>query len=164
MTSIRSRAIVLTLGVTAALAQYVPAADLTIELSYGADVRFVGAFQRWDMDGNHRKPVNPEAKIETPEDRYNYAVTLINRRRPTEAATQLLRALEGSEKADHIHYALAICYGLQGELTEAGEHLRRAIALDPKNRTIARNDPDFDPFVNSPPISSLLEPERTDSE
>jgi hypothetical protein len=30
-------------------------------------VTLVGAFQRWDIDGNHRRPVNPKAKIDVPE-------------------------------------------------------------------------------------------------
>ncbi len=41
--------------------------DLTIEIRGGAKVKFVGAVDRWDQDGNPRKPVNPKAKIEAPE-------------------------------------------------------------------------------------------------
>ena len=43
------------------------AGTLTVELPSGGDVTFVGAFQRWDQDGNLRKPVNPKAAIERPE-------------------------------------------------------------------------------------------------
>lgn len=42
-------------------------ATLTIDLSGAEGVTFVGAFNRWDIDGNHRRKVNPKAKIDTPE-------------------------------------------------------------------------------------------------
>ena len=44
------------------------AGKLTVEISGPAEeVEFVGAFQRWDEDGNLRRPVNPKAKIDAPE-------------------------------------------------------------------------------------------------
>jgi hypothetical protein len=43
------------------------AAKVTVDLGDMQGVGFVGAFQRWDMDGNQRKPVNPKAKIDAPE-------------------------------------------------------------------------------------------------
>ena len=43
------------------------AAKLTVDLGDVEGVTFVGAFNRWDMDGNHRRPVNPKAKIDAPE-------------------------------------------------------------------------------------------------
>ena len=42
------------------------AADLVVEISNGAAVTFVGAVNRWDDDGNHRMPVDPKAKIQSP--------------------------------------------------------------------------------------------------
>jgi len=41
--------------------------DLTVVLSRGEGVTLVGAFERWDCDGNPRTPVNPKAKITAPE-------------------------------------------------------------------------------------------------
>ena len=43
------------------------AAKVTVDLGDSQGVSFVGAFNRWDMDGNHRRPVNPKAKIDSPE-------------------------------------------------------------------------------------------------
>jgi hypothetical protein len=43
------------------------AAKVTVEIAGGDNVTFVGAFQRWDQDGNLVKKVNPKAKIEQPE-------------------------------------------------------------------------------------------------
>ena len=43
-------------------------ADLSIRLDPGSEkVALVGAFQRWDLDGNPTRQVNPKARIERPE-------------------------------------------------------------------------------------------------
>jgi len=43
------------------------AAKVTIDLGDSQGVTLVGAFNRWDQDGNARKLVNPKAKIDVPE-------------------------------------------------------------------------------------------------
>jgi hypothetical protein len=43
------------------------AAQVTIDLGDVQGVAFVGAFNRWDIDGNHRRLPNPKAKIDVPE-------------------------------------------------------------------------------------------------
>ncbi len=43
------------------------AADLTVNLTGSEKINYVGAYQRWDMDGNPTRPVNAKAKIEEPE-------------------------------------------------------------------------------------------------
>jgi len=60
------------LGLCAALAGLTafgpaPAGELVLKLRNDAGVTFVGAVQRWDADGNPRRPVNPKAKIDRPE-------------------------------------------------------------------------------------------------
>jgi len=45
-----------------------PSANLTINIDSGAEkITFVGAFQRWDPDGNPTRQVDPKAKIDAPE-------------------------------------------------------------------------------------------------
>ncbi|MCP5116447.1 MAG: tetratricopeptide repeat protein [bacterium] len=100
-----------------------------------------------------------EPQLPTPEDRYNYAIALINRGEPRQALRHLEEALRDMPDADHLHYAMAICLGLVGEMDRAASELRRAIALQPRNRTAARNDPDFQPFASAPQIKSILNPE-----
>lgn len=39
---------------------------LTVELGKAEGVRFVGAVQRWDDEGNHRRTPDPKAKIDAP--------------------------------------------------------------------------------------------------
>jgi tetratricopeptide (TPR) repeat protein len=109
-----------------------------------------------------RRLASAEVVLEGPEEHYNYAIALINQRRLPEAQSHLMKALDAKGgRTDHLHYALAICIGLQGDPRKAAEHLQRAIALDPKNRAIARNDPDFESFTSAPEIRQLLE--RTDA-
>lgn len=43
------------------------AGKVTVDLGDAPDVALVGAFQRWDADGNHRRQVNQKAKIGSPE-------------------------------------------------------------------------------------------------
>lgn len=57
-----------TLGALLVLGQHTAeAAKITVNLGNAQGVVSVGAFNRWDMDGNARKMVNPKAKIEAPE-------------------------------------------------------------------------------------------------
>jgi len=97
-----------------------------------------------------------EAIPESPEDRYNYAVTLINRRDLEAAETHLRSALSQEPLADHIYYALALCRGLRGDFQGASVHLKRAIELQPRNRITARNDPDFAEINRHPAVRTLL--------
>jgi hypothetical protein len=44
----------------------VEAAELTVDLGDAQGVTLVGALRRWDQDGNPRRPVDPQAKIDAP--------------------------------------------------------------------------------------------------
>lgn len=95
-------------------------------------------------------------KLESPEDRYNYAITLLNERRFDQARHQLELALRDQE-ADHYLYALAVAIGNLGDIQEAARHLRRSIELSPKNRVVAHNDPDFAELARHGEIRALLQ-------
>lgn len=101
-----------------------------------------------------------EPSLRTPDEHYDYAIALLNERRLPQAERHLVEAIAQAPKADYIHYALALCRGLEGDLQSAYRHLRRAIELQPKNRMIARNDPDFADIARLSPLSELLYPER----
>jgi tetratricopeptide (TPR) repeat protein len=103
-----------------------------------------------------------ELKLSTPDDHYDYAVTLINRRQLAPALKHLEEALQTTGDGDHIHYAMAICHGLMGETESAAEHLGRAVAIEPRNRTAARNDPDFHTFASAPAVKRILYPDAID--
>jgi hypothetical protein len=45
---------------------------------------------------------------------------------------------------DHAHYIMAAALSMRGRRDEAVEHLRRSIALNPENRSQAKQDPDLE--------------------
>jgi tetratricopeptide (TPR) repeat protein len=94
------------------------------------------------------------------EDYYNYGIALINSRNIAEARGHLEKALEMAPESDHIHYALALAQALGGDLASAHANLKRAIELEPRNRSIARQDADFAHIANQPPFDSLIYPEK----
>jgi tetratricopeptide (TPR) repeat protein len=98
--------------------------------------------------------------LTTPDEHYDYAITLINERKLSPARQHLLQALEQQPEADHIYYALALCDGLGGDLQGAYENLRRAIEIQPRNRIAARQDADFAGLANQAPLDGLLFPEK----
>src|SRR5512133_1186852 len=81
-------------------------------------------------------------KLQSPEDYYNYGIAMLNVRNIAEARRHLEQAAQLSPAVDHVHYALATALALSGEPARAHEHLQRAIELEPRNRVIARQDPD----------------------
>jgi len=96
-----------------------------------------------------------QPELKTAEDLYNFAVAMINQKRYTEAAGHLQKALQMSEGA-HIRYALALANGLEGDMPGAVSHLQKAIQLDPRTRSLARNDSDFKPLLGDPAIRTLV--------
>jgi tetratricopeptide (TPR) repeat protein len=98
--------------------------------------------------------------LSTPDEHYDYAITLINERKLLQARQHLTKGLEQQPEADHIYYALALCDGLGGDLQGAYENLRRAIEIQPRNRITARQDADFAAIANQPPLDRLLYPEK----
>ena len=107
-----------------------------------------------------RRLASPGIVLNTPEDHYNYAVTLINSRELAAAQKHLRAALDADPSADHVLYALASCQGLAGDLQGAYENLKRAIDLQPRNRLAARQDPDFAAIADQPAFARLLYPDR----
>ena len=99
--------------------------------------------------------------LQTADEHYDYAITLINERKLPMARQHLLKGLEQQPEADHIYYALALCDGLSGDLQSACDNLKRAIEIQPRNRIAARQDADFASIANQPPLDRLLYPEKT---
>lgn len=98
----------------------------------------------------------PEVRLRTVEEHYNYAVTMINARRLDEATRHLETAVRMAPQAEHIHYALAAAQALQGNHEGAYQRLKAAIELEPGNRIRARTDADFAGVLGYPPVASLL--------
>jgi tetratricopeptide (TPR) repeat protein len=107
-----------------------------------------------------RRLEEPAMILKTPEEHYNYAITLINSRELGTARQHLQKALDQEPYADHVYYALALCCGLSGDRQGAYENLKRAIDIEPRNRIRARQDADFIPISKQPPLDRLLFPEK----
>jgi tetratricopeptide (TPR) repeat protein len=95
--------------------------------------------------------------LRTAEDHFNYGVERLNAGDIPVARTHLSRALGMQPNGDHILYTLALCCGLAGDGDAACENLKRAIDIEPRNRILARQDPEFTALVGHiPSLRSLL--------
>jgi len=101
-----------------------------------------------------------EVKLTSAEDHFNYGVERLNARDVDTAKRHLGRALSMEPNADHILYTLALCCGMAGDGNGACENLKRAIDLEPRNRILARQDPEFSALlIQFPNLRALLAPE-----
>ena len=74
------------------------------------------------------------------------------------AVRQAERAVELNPTLPGAHYNLACFYSLAGMKDQALETLAHAIELSPEFKTLARDDPDFEPLRNEDAYKLLLEP------
>ncbi len=112
-----------------------------------------------------RLPAAPKTAAE----RVYAATVALNSGDHTGALDHLQRALGEDPDSDHAHYTMAVALGMRGRPDEALTHLRRAVALNPDNRAIAREDPDlesirnhhqFGSALNTPPAPGRRRPSR----
>ena len=98
-----------------------------------------------------------QVKLSTAEDHFNYGVERLNARDVELAKHHLGRALALQPDADHVLYTMALCCGLAGDGNGACENLKRAIDLEPRNRILARQDPEFSALASQfPGLRALL--------
>ena len=90
-----------------------------------------------------RKTAKPEVEFQTAEDHFNYGVERLNARDMEQARFHFGRALVLEPDADYVLYTMALCCGLDGDGNGACANLKRAIDLEPRNRILARQDPEF---------------------
>ena len=94
-------------------------------------------------------------------DEWIYAATLALNSGSLDAAMRHLAAAS-DENADHehVHYMLSVTQALRGENDAALEHLGRAIELNPDNRMLAVQDPEFDDLRDDERFQQAIEPAR----
>lgn len=97
--------------------------------------------------------------FQSPEERYDYAISLLNTGYYEDAREHLESILKQEPEADYAHYGLAILYSLTGRAEDCLEHLARAIHASPRNRIQARLDSDFQDMADDPRFTELLYPE-----
>ena len=87
-----------------------------------------------------RQPPVPK----TPAEQVYAATVALNSGDHSGALDHLQRALGEDPLSDHAHYIMAVALGMRNRADEAIEHLSQSIALNPENRSLARQDPDLD--------------------
>ena len=95
----------------------------------------------------------------TPEEHYDFAISLLNTGYYEEAREQLNQILNGHPGADYAFYGLAVLEAITGRAQDCLSNLARAIELNPKSRLQARVDNDFQNMADDPRFTELLYPE-----
>ena len=98
-------------------------------------------------------------RFQTPEEQYDYAISLLNTGNYEDARDQFDGLLKQNADADYAHYGLAVLNSMTGQAEECLDHLARAIVLNPLNRIQARSDADFADMADDPRFTELLYPE-----
>jgi tetratricopeptide (TPR) repeat protein len=93
------------------------------------------------------------------EERYDYAISLLNTGDYSEARDHFEAIVDGKPSADYAYYGLAALDSMTGQVEECLEHMARAIELNPRNRIQARTDTDFHNMIEDPRFTELLYPE-----
>jgi tetratricopeptide (TPR) repeat protein len=93
------------------------------------------------------------------EERYDYAISLLNTGDYDEARDHFEIILNEMPTADYANYGLAALESMTGQVEECLEHLARAIELNARNRIQARTDSDFHNMIDDPRFTELLYPE-----
>jgi len=95
----------------------------------------------------------------SPEEHYDYAISLLNTGYYEEAREQLNQILSDHPGADYAFYGLAVLESITGHAQDCLANLARAIELNPKSRLQARADNDFQNMADDPRFTELLYPE-----
>jgi tetratricopeptide (TPR) repeat protein len=97
--------------------------------------------------------------FDSPEEQYDYAVSLLNTDYFEEAREQFIAILKGNPGASYASYGLAVLDAITGQTEECLDHLSRAIGGNQRYRLQARTDTDFQSMVDDPRFTELLYPE-----
>jgi tetratricopeptide (TPR) repeat protein len=104
-----------------------------------------------------RQATQREASPQTIDERLYAATLSINGGQYDQAIAHLRLVRDEDPDNDHAIYMLAVAHAQRDEHAEAVAHLERAIALNPENRALARNDPDLEPLRDDDAFRAALE-------
>lgn len=91
-------------------------------------------------------------------DEWVYAATVaLNAGDEANALRHLQRAVMEDARHDHAHYMMAVAFTRRNDAVSALDHLRRAVALNPENRSIARQDPELDTLREDASFRGVIE-------
>jgi tetratricopeptide (TPR) repeat protein len=97
--------------------------------------------------------------FKTPEEHYDYAVSLMNIGDYVTAREHLDKILKQFPQADYAWYGISVLDCLTGHFEASLKGLAEAIRLNPNNRYQARNDSDFQNLSDDPRFTELIYPE-----
>ena len=100
-----------------------------------------------------------KASFTSHEERYDYAISLLNEGQYEDAREQFQTILQANGNADYAFYGLAVLASMTGDSHTCLEHLTEAIRQNPRNRIQARADSDFQDMADDPRFTELLYPE-----
>jgi outer membrane protein assembly factor BamD (BamD/ComL family) len=114
---------------------------------------------RVHMTACQRQLEKNQISFSSPEEQYDYAISLLNTGYYEDAREHFEAILKKHPGADYSHYGLAVMHSLTGRAEDCLEQLGRAIELNPRNRIQARLDSDFQEMFDDPRFTELLYPE-----
>ena len=104
------------------------------------------------------RELEPKEPAPKTADEWVYAATVAqNSGDDATALRHLQRALAEDARHDHAHYMMAVASAQRHDTSTALEHLRRAVALNPENRSRARQDPDLEAIRDDAGFRAALE-------
>ncbi|HET9408102.1 MAG TPA: tetratricopeptide repeat protein [Candidatus Sulfotelmatobacter sp.] len=98
-------------------------------------------------------------QFKTPEEHYDYAVSLMNVGDYVTAREHLDKLLKQVPKSDYVIYGLAALDCLTGHVEDSLKRLDEALRINPQLRYQARNDSDFQNLAEDPRFTELLYPD-----
>lgn len=101
----------------------------------------------------------PALHFKTPEEHFDYAMSLMNTGDFLMASEHLDKLLKQQPNSDYVLYGLAALYCLTGHVEESLKTLHEAIQVNPALRFQARNDADFQNLAEDPRFTELLYPD-----
>ena len=104
------------------------------------------------------RELEPKEPAPKTADEWVYAATVaLNQGDEANALLHLQRALAADARHDHAHYMMAVASARRSDVNAALDHLRRAVALNPENRSIARQDPELETLRDAPAFKAALD-------
>jgi len=98
-------------------------------------------------------------QFKTPEEHFDYAVSLMNMGDYVTAREHLDKLLKHNAKADYVVYGLAALDCLTGHVEDSLRRLDEALRMNAQLRFQARNDSDFQNLAEDPRFTELLYPD-----
>ncbi len=99
------------------------------------------------------------SQFKTPEEHYDYAVSLMNIGDYVTAREHLEKLQKQAPKADYVVYGLAALDCLTGHVEDSLKRLDEALHMNPQLRYQARDDSDFQNLAEDPRFTELLYPD-----